>query len=163
VVKNRIIRGVISGSIAVVPLAGATVLMAANPAAAAPKGIKCTKISGSANVNTNTSKIKLSACNGNTGTKGSSKGAAAVGTSGTVKWANGKSTTFSEGVATGTACPVTATLIADEVLSGAVTADTTGSTGIGAAVSGEVCVNSTATSGVFKITGAPGMPFNFAA
>jgi hypothetical protein len=163
VVKNRIIRGIISGSIAVVPLTGATVLMAANPASAAPKGIKCTKISGSANVNTNTSKIKLATCTGNTGTKGTSKGAAAVGTSGTVKWANHKATSFSEAVATGTACPVTSTLIADEVLSGAVTTDNTGSTTVGAAVAGEVCVNSTATSGVFTITGAPGVPFTFAA
>jgi hypothetical protein len=163
VVKNRIIRAALCGSVAVVPLAGVSVLLGANPAGAVAKGITCSKVSGKADVNNNTSKISLSGCNGNTGTKGTSKGQAAVGTTGTVKWANAKSTSFTETVATGTTCPVTSTLIADEVLSGSVTADTTKSTTVGAAVTAEVCVNSTATAGVYKITGAPGVKWIFAA
>ena len=52
--------------------------------------------------------------------------------------------------------------MADETITGNVTADNTKATAVGAAVSGEVCVNST-SSGKLKITLAPGTTFSFAA
>jgi hypothetical protein len=116
-----------------------------NPAAAAKTGITCSKLSGKANLTTNTSSTKLSKCTGNTGTKGSSKGTAAPPTTVTFTWANAKKTTIGNiNLGTGTACPATnakgESLFADETESGTVTADNTKSTAIGAATSAEVCV-----------------------
>jgi hypothetical protein len=167
VVKNRIVLAAVAGSAALIPLAGVAVL-GVGPAGAAATGISCAKVGGNANVPANSSKITLKTCNGNTGTKGTIKGTAAVGSTGTVKWANGKSTSFTESTATGTKCaatggPIGGALVADEVLSGSVTADTTGSTTVGAAVTAEVCVYPTATTGVYAIKGAPHTPWVFAA
>ncbi len=151
--KNRIMLGVIAGSAALVPLAGMAVT--AGPAGAAkPKGITCTAASGKVN-SMGTAKINLSDCSGNTGTKGTTSGSA-TSTSATVKWANGKSTSFSESATAGTKCTNPAT-VDDELITGSVTADTTGSTKNGAAVSGEVCVISKGSK--LKIVNAPGVDF----
>lgn len=94
VVKNRLVRGSIAAAAAVVPLAGVSAL-AASPAGAAAKGITCTKLSGSANTSTGADKTKVTGCNGNTGASGKSKGMI-TDTTVTIKWANGKSTSFTQ-------------------------------------------------------------------
>ena len=81
-------------------------------------------------------------------------------TSGTIKWANGKSTTFSESTTAGTKCPTTDAF--DELITGAVTADTTKSTAIGAAVSGEFCVTENMTTGKIKLALQKGTSFTIA-
>jgi hypothetical protein len=161
VFKNRIMLGVIAGSAALVPLAGMTALATGPAGAATPKGITCSAASGKVNTTTGVAKINLKTCTGNTGGSGKTTGSA-TSTSGTITWANAKKTTASETTTTGTACKASATLVADEVISGAVTADNTKSTAVGAPVSGEFCANSTAT-GAIKITLAPGTKFTIAA
>ena len=62
--KNRIMVGAVAVSAALVPIAGVSALSAGPASAAKTKTITCTK--GSGNINT---KIQLTGCNGNTGTK----------------------------------------------------------------------------------------------
>lgn len=163
-IKNRIVRGSIAGTAVLIPLAGVTAV-AVNPAAAAKTGITCSKLSGTVNTTANTSVFKLKTCTGNTGTSGKAKGTASSSiTTATIKWKNGKSTTTGNiQLGTGTLCPATNSggfsLVADETESGTVTADTTGSTAIGAASSAEVCVYDTATTGVYSLNNAPGTKF----
>ncbi len=114
-------------------------------------GITCSKLSGSENSSTGVATIKLKTCTGNTGASGKSTGPASSSSS-TVKWQNGKTTSFTESYATGSGCPSGDT--ADEVVSGSVTADTTGSTAVGAAVSAEICESPALT---FSL--APGTQF----
>jgi hypothetical protein len=164
--RKGIIRGSIAATAVLAPVAGFTAL-AAGPAAAAPSGITCTKLSGTANLTANTSSTKLSKCTGNTGTKGSSKGTAAPPTSVTFKWANAKTTTIGNiQLATGTLCPATKVfgtqtlpLAADETESGTVSADTTGSTTVGAASDAEVCVYGPDSSGNLHLVLAPKTKF----
>jgi hypothetical protein len=152
--KNRIMLGAIVGSAALVPLAGMTALASSPAGAAKPKGITCSTLSGKVN-SSGVAKINLSGCTGNTGGSGKSKGSATA-SSGTIKWKNGKSTTSSEAYTSGSGCPGSDVT---EVISGNVTADSTGSTAVGAALSGTVCYN-TATS---KLSLKPGTKFKFAA
>jgi hypothetical protein len=161
VFKNRILLGVIAGAAALVPLAGMTALATGPAGAATPKGITCTSASGNASATTGTAKITFKGCSGNTGGSGKTVGAQGD-TSGTVNWVNGKATTFSETMTAGTKCTASSSLVADEVVNGTVTKDNTKSTAVGAAVSGEICVNSTST-GKLKITLAPGTKFKIAA
>ncbi len=101
-------------------------------------------------------KINLTGCTPTTKTGGSgTTSGSATSTSGTIAWHNGKATSFSESTSAGTNCTVSSSLVADEVISGTVTADNTKATSVGAAASGEFCANSTAT-GKIKITMAPG-------
>jgi hypothetical protein len=151
VLKNRIMVGAVAVSAALVPLAGMTALTAGPAGAAKPKGITCTKATGKVNETTFSAKINLADCSGTTGGAGKTTGTEGA-TSGTVKWANAKSTTFSTVEGTGTLCP--SGDIADETINGNVTADSTGSTGIGAAVSAEICVSS-----ALKVSLAPGTNF----
>ena len=161
-VKNRMVRGSIAVAAALVPLGGASVLVA-GPASAVPHGITCSKLSGKVDINANTSVTKLKTCTGNTGTKGKSKGTATPPTSITIKWANAKSTSINVSLATGSLCPATNSggfaLVADETESGTVATDNTGSTAPGAATSAEVCVYMTATTGVYSLNNAPGTKF----
>jgi hypothetical protein len=152
VFKNRIMLGVIAGSAALVPVVGVSALTA-SPAGAVKTGITCSKATGSVNAS-GTAKINLKTCTGNTGGSGKTSGTA-TSTSGTITWANAKKTTLSETTTAGTKCTPGATLVADEVISGNVTADNTKSTTVGAAASGEFCANSTAT-GKIKLSLAPG-------
>ena len=159
-VKNRMVRGSIAVAAALVPLAGVSAL-AASPAGAVPKGITCTKLSGSANTSTGVDKTKVTGCNGNTGASGKSKGMI-TDTTITDKWANGKATTYTMSATAGSGCTQPNALT--EVESGTVTADNTKSTTIGAAVSATVCVVPSATNpAVFKISLLPGTKFIIAA
>ncbi len=152
--KNRIMIGAIAGSAALVPLAGMTALASSPAGAAKPKGITCTALSGKVS-STGTAKIKVTGCNGNTGGSGKSKGSATA-SSGTITWANGKSTTSTESYASGSGCPGSDVT---EVISGNVTADNTKSTSVGAALSATVCYNSSTS----KLSLLPGTKFTFAA
>jgi hypothetical protein len=152
--KNRIMLGAAVGAAALVPLAGMSALASSPAGAAKPKGIACSALSGKVN-SAGTAKITVSGCTGNTGGSGKSKGSATAST-GTVKWNNGKSTTSSEAYASGSGCPGSDVT---EVVSGNVTADSTGSTTVGAALSGTICYN-TATS---KLSLLAGTKFKFAA
>ena len=143
--KNRIARIVGAGAVMILPLAGATAL-AAGPATASngATGITCSKVVGTINLTANTEVIKFKNCTGNTGTlhKGKSTGPVTpIPTSGTIKWSNGLHTTFSQSTTAGSGCP---SPDLTEVLSGTVTADQTGSTAVGAAVSATLCYNPTA-------------------
>jgi hypothetical protein len=151
VLKNRIMLGAVAVSAALVPFAGMAALTAGPAGAAKPKGITCTSASGKVNTTTLSAKITLKGCSGNTGASGKTSGSEGQ-TSGTIKWANGKATSLSETTNSGTKCP--SSDVADEVITGNVTTDTTGSTTVGAAVSGEICVNSS-----FKVSLAPGTDF----
>jgi hypothetical protein len=151
---KRIILGMVGGSAVLIPLAGMTVLTAGPVAAKTPKGITCTKLSGSVNLTTGVDKTNLSGCSGKTGGSGKSKGSVSS-TSSTLKWVNGKSTTFTETVAGGSGC---ASGDIAEQISGDVTADSTGSTSDGATVSATICFNT--SSG--KTSLAPGTNFVFA-
>jgi hypothetical protein len=160
VIKKRIIGGFIAASAVLVPVAGLTALAAA-PAGAVPHGISCSKLSGTANTTTGAEKIKLSTCTGNTGGSGKQKGTITA-TSGVVKWVNGKSTTGTESATSGSGCTGTGTIT--EVISGSVTADTTGSTSVGATLSATVCaVPETTNPAVYKLSLLPGTKFKYAA
>ncbi len=160
-VKNRLVRGSLVLAAAAVPLAGMTALAASPAGASKPKGITCTKLSGSANTNTGADKTKVTGCTGNTGASGKSKGMV-TDTTVTDKWANGKSTSYTQSATGGSGCTQAGALT--EVESGTVTADNTGSTTVGAAVSATVCVVPSATQpGVYKISLLPGTKFIIAA
>jgi hypothetical protein len=128
-------------------VSGGTVGAALAPSAGAAKTktIKCTKLKG-----TVTGNIQASGCNGNTGTKSKKMASSVLASGGTVKWANGKTTTIgAPSLATGSLCPAGDT---DEIASGAVTADTTGSAKpIPGVYNAEVCIDSAG-----NITLAPG-------
>jgi hypothetical protein len=111
--------------------------LAPSAGAAGTKTIKCTKLTG--NVST---KVQASGCNGNTGTKSKKMAATVLAGGGTIKWANGKTTTIgAPSLATGSLCPAGDT---DVVATGSVTADTTGSAKpIPGVFNAEVCVSST--------------------
>jgi hypothetical protein len=80
----------------------------------------------------------LSKCDGNTGGAGTANGNLSS-PSATYKWKDGKSTTFTVHIAAGTEpCP---TGDMAEAVSGKVTADTTGSAGVGGRVSENLCFN----------------------
>jgi hypothetical protein len=134
VLKNRIMIGAAAAAAAIVPIAGVSAL-AASPAGATTKTISCTAMSG--NVGT---KIQLKGCNGNTGGKSKKTAVGTLATGGTIKWANGKTTTFGPStLGAGTNCPAGDT---DETATGAVTADTTKSAKpIPGVFSGEVCID----------------------
>lgn len=153
--------GIIAGSAALIPLAGMSALSAGPAGAATPKGITCSAATGKVNTTTGVAKINLKTCTGNTGGSGKTSGSA-TSTSGTITWANAKKTTISESTSAGSNCKASATLVADELITGSVTADNTKSTVVGAAASGEFCANSTAT-GAIKITMAPGTKLKIAA
>jgi hypothetical protein len=143
---------------AVVPFAGMALTSGpAGASAAAKTGITCTKVTGTVITGTTTAKLKLTGCNGNTGTKGKTKGSEGA-TSGKITWANAKTTSFSEATSSGSLCPTTA--IADELITGNVTADSTGSTAVGAAVTAEICAFSNGTT--ITLSNAPGVPFKIA-
>ena len=156
--KNRIMIGAAALTAAAVPFAG--MALSAGPAGAkAPKGINCTGGTGSGSVAELSATIKLTGCSGNTGGTGSTTGTEGA-SSGTIKWGNAKTTTFSENPpGSGSACPTT-TL--DELITGSVTADTTKSTSSGAAVSGEFCVTLNSANTKFKLKMAPGTKFTIA-
>ncbi len=113
--------------------------------AAKTKTISCSKLSGNA-----ATKIKASGCTGNTGGTSKKMAATVLAGGGTIKWANGKTTTIgAPSLATGSLCPAGDT---DVVASGTVTADTTGSAKpIPGLFSAEVCVD-----GSGNISLAPG-------
>ena len=154
--RNRIALGAVVAAAGVVPVIGLGALTAA-PAGAATTGITCAKGTGKVDSTTDSAKINLSSCNGNTGGSGKTSGSEGAG-SGTINWKNGKSTTITENTSNGSKCTNPAT-IADEVISGTVSADTTKSTKVGAAVSGEFCVTENATTGKIKLALAPGTKF----
>jgi hypothetical protein len=116
------------------PIGGAIALSAGPAGAAKTKTITCTKASG--NINT---KFKLSGCNGNTGTKSKGITAATFAGGGTIKWVNGKTTTFAAPtLGTGSLC---AAGDMDTTFNGVVTADTTLSAKpIPGVYAGEVCI-----------------------
>ena len=159
-IKKQIIGGFIAASAVLVPVAGFTALAAA-PAGAAPHGISCSKLSGTANTTTGAEKIKVSTCTGNTGGSGKQKGTI-TSTSGTVKWANGKSTSGTESATAGSGCSGSGTLT--ELISGNVTADNTGSTSVGAALSATICATPEAANpAVYKLSLLSGTKFKYAA
>ncbi len=157
--KNRIMIGAATAAAVIVPIAGVSTLAASPAGAAKPHGIICTAGTGKVNASTFSAKITLSACSGTTGGKGTTTGTEGD-TSGTINWTNGKSTTFSEAQSAGTKCPTTD--LADELITGNVTADTTKSTAVGAAVNGEFCVTENMTTGKIKLTLAKGTSFTIA-
>jgi hypothetical protein len=114
--RNLIAMGAVAAATVVVPIAG---MAASGPAGAAKtKTITCTKMSGNASTT-----VKVSGCNGNTGTKSKKLNPAILGAGGVVKWANGKTTTIgAPTLGAGTNCPVGTN---DATATGAVTADTT--------------------------------------
>src|SRR5580698_7901317 len=100
VLKNRIMIGAAALTAAAVPFAG--MALSATPAGAkAPKGITCSTGTGSGKVAKLSATIKLGGCTGNTGKTGTTAGKEGA-TSGTIKWANGKSTSLNETQGTGT-------------------------------------------------------------
>jgi hypothetical protein len=134
---SRIARLSFSAAAALaLPIGGAVALSAGTAGAAGTKTITCTKVTG--NIGT---KLHLKGCNGNTGTKSKGFTAATFAGGGTIKWVNGKTTTFgAPTITTGTLCPAGDT---DESFTGAVTADTTGSAKpIPGVYKGEVCIDS---------------------
>jgi hypothetical protein len=159
VLKNRIMIGAAALTAAAVPFAG--MALTAGPAGAAKaKGITCTGGTGSGKVAKLSATIKFTGCSGNTGGTGSTTGTEGA-TSGSVKWGNAKTTGFTESTGTGTNCPSTSA--DDELITGNVTSDTTKSTTIGAAVSGEFCVTLNGTGTKFKLKLAPGTKFTIGA
>jgi hypothetical protein len=164
VLKKKMVRGSVAAvSALAIPVLGVAALGASPASAAGKTGITCSKLSGKADVTANTSSVKLSKCTGNTGTKGSSKGTAAPPTSETITWGNAKKTTIGNiQLGTGTLCAATNSkgvpLVADETESGAVSADNTKSTVVGASTSAEVCVYGTSTDAL-TLQLAPGTKF----
>jgi hypothetical protein len=113
----------------------ATVGTATSASALDPTGIRCKVLTG--NIATT---VTLKKCNGNTGGASQAMTATSLATGGTINWVNGKSTTVKLTVAEGdsTTCPVNNTRYNAK---GKVTADTTGSTTVGAKVKAAVCVD----------------------
>jgi hypothetical protein len=158
--RRLVVRLALAGSAALVPIAGVTVL-AANPAQAVPSGITCSKVSGSINTSTGLAKIKPSVCNGNTGGSGKSKGMFSS-LAATYKWINGKSTTISVTWSSGfdATCPHPKDPDI-EIMSAKATADNTGSTSVGAAVTATLCLTPTAKGDSVSVApGTVGMRFS---
>ncbi len=158
-VTDRMVRGVIAGSAVLIPFGG-VMAMAAMPAAAAhpDAGITCIKWSGTSTPTSFT--IYHSGCTGHTGGKGRSFQSPPSARPLPTKWVNGKSTSYVvSNIYFGSRCTPSSTLLNDEVISGNVTADTTGSTKYGAAVNYEECIYSTSTPNTYKFTEAPGTEF----
>jgi hypothetical protein len=109
----------------------------ATPAGALPTGIKCRVLTG--NIATT---VTLKKCSGNTGGASQAMTATSLATGGQIKWVNGKTTDVSLKVVQGdsTTCPTNNTRYDAK---GKVTADTTGSTTVGAKVKASVCVDNT--------------------
>ena len=132
--KTRISRLLLSG---VVVASGAFATVAtATPASALPTGIKCRVLTG--NIATT---VTLKRCRvGNTGGASKPMTATSLATGGTIEWINGKTTTVKLTVVEGdsTTCPVGNTRYDAK---GKVTADTTGSTSVGAKVKASVCLD----------------------
>jgi hypothetical protein len=159
VLKNKILIGIIAGSAALIPLAG--IAATSSPAGAKATGITCTTTTGKVNSTSGVAKITESGCSGNTGGSGTTKGSA-TSTSSTVKWHNGTNTVLDEtATPDGTKCTNPNT-IEDEVITGTVSSDTTGSTKPGAAITGEICALENTTTGKVTIVGAPGVDFKIA-
>jgi hypothetical protein len=143
----------IAAAVTLIPIGTASVALA-SPASAAIPQITCKAMTGTVNPTTHKVVTHLSKCNGNTGGGGSSTGSETA-TSATVKWKNGKSTSFT--VAQGAPTKPCPTGDTPSSVSGKVTADTTGSAGVGGTVSENVCFNpntltiSLATGTVAKI------------
>jgi hypothetical protein len=153
VFKNRIMLATFASCAAVVPIAGLCALTA-RPAGADEPGISC--LNTSATVFENSARFKLLGCvTGNVGGEGKITTTTSA-TSATVKWANGKKTTFTQSITAGSGC-VSGDLTED--LSGTVTRDTTGSTSVGAAVGALLCYD--VSTG--KLTLLTGTKFVFAA
>jgi hypothetical protein len=137
------VAGVVSASFA-------GVFVIAGPASATFVGIKCAHLTGNVS-----STFTLSGCNGNTG--GASQPVANLATGGPITWVNGKSTTFGKPTISSTEhdadpkgkCPAGT---AESEVSGAVTADTTGSAPVPGKYKLEVCLNSTTGA----VTNEPG-------
>ncbi len=160
--KKRIALVAVSVTAGLVPVLGATVL-SAGPAMAGPAGITCSKTTGTIDlaVTPPTVKISNSGCTGNTGKSGKSS-STEVATSTTVKWKNKTKTVLAiTQEAKGTKCAVSPALIGDEVVSGTVKSDTTGSTAKGAVWSEELCANAVSTSSA-TISNAPGTELTIA-
>ena len=160
--KNRIMLGATALTAAAVPFAGMALTAGPAGAAKAPKGITCSGGTGSGKVAKLSATINFTGCTPSTktGGTGTTKGAEGA-SSATVTWKNGKTTTFTETMGSGTACPTTDA--ADELITGNVTADTTKSTTVGAAVSAEFCVTLNSAGTNFKLAMAPGTKFKIAA
>jgi hypothetical protein len=159
VVKERMVRGIIAGSAVLIPFGGVMAL-AAKPAAAThpDAGITCAKWSAKSTPTAFT--VFHSGCSGNTGGKGRSFQSPPSARPLPTKWANGKSTSYvASNIYFGTRCVPSSTLLDDEVISGNVTADNTGSTKYGASVNYEECIYSTSTTNTYKFTEAPGTEF----
>jgi hypothetical protein len=139
----------IAAAVALIPVGGASVALAA-PASAAVPSITCKALTGTANTTTGKVVTHLTKCSGNTGGAGTANGNLSSATA-TDKWKNGKSTTFTVHVAGGTKpCP---TGDMPEAVSGKVTADTTGSAGVGGTVSENLCFHPTSsTTGTLSLS-----------
>jgi hypothetical protein len=177
VIKKRIVRGAIALTAVLVPVAGFTAVIAGPVAAVTPKGIvytklsiTCTKLSGSSNTSNGVTNTKLSGCTGNTGGSGKSKSNGTrmapfrsdQPTSVTYKWSNGKTTSFTVSYSAGSGCTQPGAMTVVE--SGSVTADTTKSTSVGAAVTATVCAYPSPTNpDVIKLSLLTGTKFVFGA
>jgi hypothetical protein len=144
----------------VVALAGPTLMASASfagPASAAPPGIKCSTLTGNIN---NT--VTLSGCTGNTGGGSMPISAGSFASGGPIPWLNGKTTTVTNSSSStetdGTEAKKCSTPAETEFEStGKVTADTTGSTTVGAKVKSEACVKLPPGNG--SIRNEPGSKF----
>jgi hypothetical protein len=124
--------------------------LAPSAGAAKTKTISCTKLTGNAST-----KVQASGCNGNTGKKSKKMAVTVLAGGGTIKWANGKTTTTAAPtLAIGSLCP---TGDSDVVASGHVTKDTTGSAKpIPGVFNTEICVD-----GSGNVSLAPGTNLTF--
>jgi predicted RecA/RadA family phage recombinase len=138
-------RRVILASVAALALPLGFTVAASVPASAATLSIRCTHLSGSISGST----AKLSGCSGNTGKSGTVPIASFASGTGTITWANGKTTSVSGTVTSPSkdetetkSCAAGST---EYLLKGKVTADTTGSATVGGTVHAEACLSSTGT------------------
>jgi hypothetical protein len=116
-------------------LAGATVVVLSAPAGAAATGIACKSLTG-----TITGNVTLKKCTGNTGKASKPLPAAALASGGTITWKNGKTTTVTLTVKSGSGAKC-AVGDSEYDATGKVTADTTGSAKKKGKAVADVCVS----------------------
>ena len=157
--KNRIMIGAAAAAAAIVPIAGVSALAASPAGAATPKGITCTKLTGSANTSTGVDKTKVTGCTPTTKTGGTGKSKGMItDTTVTTKWANGKSTSYTQSASAGSGCTQANALT--EVRPAPSLLTPPEAPPLGRLSDATVCVVPSATNpAVFKISLLPGTKF----
>ena len=156
--KNRIMIGAAVAAAAIVPVAGVSALAASPAGAAAKPGINCTSVTGTRERHDDGGQAQLQGLHAHHEDRrhGQEHGFSVVDLRARSRGRTGRRPASPRPRPLGRICA--SGNVADELITGNVTADNTKATTVGAAVSGEICATVTAT-GKVKLKNAPGVNF----